>query len=106
MLCGIVWRRAEIKPAALLVRGAKVDHIEISVRNQLHAASVARNEIGMPPAVPLAKPQKIRAVVKPFDFRHHVHPGSILISKNWADGAARAIGDQNIIGILQTIQML
>src|ERR1700683_4598076 len=106
MLRGILRRRTEIKPAALFVSAAKTNYVEIPVRNQLHALSVSRNKVGMPPAVPLAEPEKIRSVVKPFDFRHHVDPGCILISKNWADGAARAIGDQNIIGILQTIQML
>ncbi len=36
-LRGILGRRAEIKPAALFVGAAKADHIEIPVRDQLHA---------------------------------------------------------------------
>src|SRR5580704_7346732 len=81
-LRGILGRRAEIKPATLFVRAAETSYVEIPARNQLHAAAVARNQIRMPPAVSFAEPQKIAAVVKPGDFRHHVHPGCVLILKN------------------------
>src|ERR1700684_4148810 len=103
MLRGIIWRRAEIKPAALFVGGAKIDQVEIPVRNQLHAASVARNKIRVWPAVPFCEPEKIGDVMKPGDFRNHAAPGAVVVLKNRASRAAGAIGEQNIVRVLQTI---
>src|SRR5580704_7444021 len=92
-LRGILRRRSEIKPAALLVGAHRTHYIEISVRDQLYAAAVARNQVSVPPAVPFAEPEKIRSVMQPGDFRHHVHPGCVLILKNRSDCSTGAIGD-------------
>ncbi len=72
----------------------------------MNAFAVAGNKVGVAPAVAFAEPKKIRAVVQPGDFRHHVNPGWVVVLKYRVDCAGGGVGEKNVVGILQTIQML
>ena len=92
--------------ASFFVHAANFSDVVGAGGDELHAVSVARDEVGVAPAVALAEPQKVLAVVDPLNFVHHVHPGGILIAENLADLAGGGVGEQHIVGILQAIQML
>ena len=91
-------RGHEIKPATFFIHAGDSDHVVGARCDELHALSVAGDQISVAPTVALAQPQKFLAIVEPVNFVHHVDPGRVLIAENLADLAGGGIGKQVALG--------
>src|SRR5439155_26962520 len=82
------------------------DDVELPVSNQTRMVALLRDQVGMPPPVLLAEPEKLLPAVESAQVIHHVHPGAILIAMDPLDGAGVGISQQHVIGVLKPVQML
>ena len=105
-LGGVVGRCDVVEPSAGLVHAGDRHHVERPRGHEGRALAGARHPVHVAPAVPLAHPEQLGALVEPGDIVHQVHPGAVPLGEHRSDGARGGVRKQDPIGVLEAIHSL
>ena len=84
----VLGRGDEVDPARLVVDRDELDHVEIARRDQhVGSSPLAADAVDMPPAVALAEPEELLAVVKPSAARPGDRPRRRVVGLGQGIGA-------------------
>ncbi len=104
----VVGRCAIVKPAVLVIDHVDLNDVEIAVGDSRKAFAVGACEIGVPPTVAFAQPNKQHAA----PLRTHAHgvfvfqPGRIGLGEHLARLAGLRVRQQNQVSVLQAVELL
>ena len=92
----------------ILVRINAHDRLNIKRpgRREMDLLAVARNRVNVSPAIALAHPKKIPAVVQPLELIHHIDPCRVVFAGNNRRGAGIGVRKHHVIGVLPPVQVL
>ncbi len=102
----VVRRRDVVDPLTGLVHRRNVDDVEVAGRDVRDALPVPANPVDVPPAVALARPEKLGALRKPLDLVHDVDPGTVALGEDGSSRSCRRIREHDAVGVLEPVDTL